>query len=175
MRASASLRTPAQNPGPVFARARLKQARIEEEYFLSQELSQNPDERMEKAPSGHIELTLPYDGHKYFTRQAYRDVSRGRQSSSRAEQALVGYLALTSYQNTDLDEMLSLGIRYGSVPILVDLDLGSDPAGHDLLLADSRASSSHTTTCPVPAITSTRWLSASTLTISIPPGYRRRG
>lgn len=53
MRASAPLRTPAQSGGPVFARARLKKARIEEEYFLSQELSQNPDERMEKAPSGH--------------------------------------------------------------------------------------------------------------------------
>lgn len=139
MRASASLRTPAQTGGPVFARARLKKARIEEEYFLSQEISQNPDERMEKAPSGHIELTLPYDGHKYFTRQAYQDVSRGQQTSSRAAQAVVGYLALANYENTDLDETLGLGDRYGSVPILVDLDLGSNPAGHDLLLADSRA------------------------------------
>ena len=140
MRASAPLRTPTRSGGPVFARAWLEKARIEEEYFLSQELSQNPDNRMDKAPTGHIELALPYDGHRYFTRQAYRDVRRGQQPDSpRAAQALVGYLALTEHQRTDLDEILGLGIRYGSVPILVDLDLGADPAGHDLLLADSRA------------------------------------
>ena len=59
---------------PVYVRARLERARIKEQYFYFQEISQNADRHMEKGPVGQIELVLPYDGDQYFSRQARKDV-----------------------------------------------------------------------------------------------------
>ena len=81
MRASVSLRN--LSGEPIRARASLSRAQIEERYEYSQEISLNADVHETKEPAGLIKLTLPYDGEKYFTRQAYRDVvgaARRRQS-----------------------------------------------------------------------------------------------
>jgi hypothetical protein len=140
MRASAPLRNAARSGGQIFARARLERARIEEQYSFFQEISQNPASHMYKAPAGHIELTLPYDGDQYFTRQACRDVARARHSGAVSSmEALVGYLALTDYVHTDLDSSLDLGAKYGSVPVLVRLGPVPGPREADLLVADSSA------------------------------------
>jgi hypothetical protein len=77
MRASSPLRN--ESGEPLRARAWLESAEIEERYQYSQEISLNADVRAEEEPSGMIKLVLPYDGDKYFTRQAYRDVVRARE------------------------------------------------------------------------------------------------
>ena len=140
MRASAPLRNSYRSGGHVFARARLEKAQIEEKYFFDQEISQNPTNYMSKPPAGHIELTLPFDGDKYFTRQAYSDVARARRSDAvSSAHALVGYLVLADYTQTNLDSLLGLASKYGSVPIQVPLAPVPGARETDPLVADGSA------------------------------------
>lgn len=127
MRASVPLR----NLGgePIRARACLSSAQIEEHYEYSQEISLNADVHETKEPAGLIKLTVPYDGEKYFTRQAYRDVTGARRGGASPEdEAVIGFLALTGYETTDLEDPLGLQANYGSIPIRVPL---SEPLGPD--------------------------------------------
>jgi hypothetical protein len=97
----------------------LESAKIEERYFYEQEISRNPDSKVSRRPKGKIELTLPYDGDRYFTRQAYRDITRLYNPTDGDARALVGHLALTGYGQTNLGGLLDLGETYGSIPIFV--------------------------------------------------------
>lgn len=138
MRASGRLRTVFKGGEPIRARARLESARIEEKYYFSQQISLNPSDEVRQDPGGQIKLVLPYDGEKYFTRQAYRDVARARdRGADREADVLVGFLALTGYQGTDLGDMPSLEEHHGSVPIQARLPSASGPRGTDPLLADN--------------------------------------
>jgi len=138
MRASASLRD--RSGEPIRARARLKIARIEETYRFSQEISLNAGSRMADEPKGLIKLVLPYDGGTHFTRQAHRDVTDARDGGAGSDgRAIVGFLALTSYEKTGLEPQLGLQANFGSVPILVDLPPAGHSAGIDRLLADDSA------------------------------------
>ena len=120
MRASAPLRN--WSGEPIRSRARLESAEIEERYRYSQEISLNADIRQIAKPAGLIKLVLPYDGDKYFTRQAYRDVVGARRGgASPADEAIVGFLALTGYEKTGLEGPLGLQANYGSVPVRVRL------------------------------------------------------
>jgi len=140
LRASAPLRSAARSGGQTFARARLEKASIEERYSFSQEISQNPTNYRNEPPAGHIELTLPFDGDRYFTRQAYKDVARARHSDAVSSvRALVGYMALADYANTNLDSLLGLASTYGSVPIRVPLALVPGSRETDPLVADDSA------------------------------------
>lgn len=140
MRASAPLRNAARSGGEVFARARLESARIKERYSFFQEISQNPTSYMCGTPTGHLKLTLPYDGDRYLTRQAYSDVVHARHSGADPSvDALIGHLALTDHEHTNLDSLLDLGATYGSVPIRVPLRPMPGPREADPLLADSSA------------------------------------
>lgn len=116
MRASVPLRNLGNEP--VRARAWLESAGIEERYGYSQEISLNADVREVTAPTGLIKFTLPYDGEKYFTRQAYQDVAGGRRGGAGpAGEAIIGFLALTDYEATGLEKLLGLQANYGSIPI----------------------------------------------------------
>jgi hypothetical protein len=139
MRASSRLRNASRSGEPVYARTRLASARIEEGYSYYQEISQNGVSRQLDEPTGLIELVLPYDGDRYFTRQAYSDVMRAHQLGADArEQALVGHLAFTDYEHTDLDDLLSGGPTDDSLPIRVPLCFPPGPFAASLLVADSR-------------------------------------
>ncbi len=133
MHASAPLRGTAPSDR-AYARAQLETVRIEEKYYYEQDIAQNGDQRKGQDPTGEIELVLPYDGDKYLTRKAYADISRGRDDQS--EQARVGYLTLTDYENTDLDDVLMLAGTYGSFPVDVPLGLRPEPGEPDELIAD---------------------------------------
>jgi hypothetical protein len=138
MHASAPLRN--RSGEPVRARAWLENAKIEERYGYSQEISLNADVREVGEPTGLIKLVLPYDGHKYFTRQAYHDVENARGGgASPAGEAIVGFLALTDYEKTNLESSLGLQANYGSVPIRVRLPASPGPGEADQLLADGNA------------------------------------
>ncbi|HEX6519576.1 MAG TPA: hypothetical protein VF070_06100 [Streptosporangiaceae bacterium] len=138
MRASAPLRS--KSGQPIRARAWLESAKIEEKYQYSQEISLNAAVRRTGEPAGEIKLVLPYDGEKYFTRQAHRDVSSARDAGAApADEAIVGFLALTGYEKTNLEGALGLEDNYGSAPIRVRLPSPPGAGEDDQLLTDLSA------------------------------------
>src|SRR6266566_8065622 len=54
--------------GKIYARAHVAHTELTECYSYEQEISRNPTKRELGSPAGHIELRIPYDGHKFFTR-----------------------------------------------------------------------------------------------------------
>jgi hypothetical protein len=136
MRATASLRTVVRSGEPIPARAVLESARIEERYFYHQQISLNDSFELRQPPEGEIKLVLPYDGDKYFTRQAYQDVVRARRHGADRGDVLVGFLALSGYEKTDLDSVLSLDEKHGSYPIEMRLPAAPGPDEAEPLLAD---------------------------------------
>ncbi len=139
MRVSAPLRK-VDSAEPASVRARLESARIRERYFYFQEISQNADRHMDKAPEGRIELVLPYDGDRYFSRQARKDVDHARQlGAGPATEALIGHLLLTGFEHADLDGLPDLGPTHGSVPIRVPIAGLPGPGEPDPLVTDRSA------------------------------------
>ena len=89
---------------PIYARARVERVKIEEKYQYRQEISLNADVSEVGAPTGQLKIVLPYDGGEFFTRDAYADVDTVRRNGVvPAEEAVVGFLALTDYEKTDLE------------------------------------------------------------------------
>ena len=141
MRATVPLRTVIKSGEPIHVRARLESAKIKEQYYYHQQISLNPSIEERKDPEGKVKLVLPFDGEKYFTRQAYRDVERARRhGADRDSKAQVGFLAFTRYEGTDLGRVLNLDENHGSFPIEVDLPDAPRPRKPDPLLADNSAS-----------------------------------
>jgi hypothetical protein len=103
-----------------YARARVESVKIEEKYQYRQEISLNGDVSEVGDPGGQIKIVLPYDGDEFFTRDAYADVDTARRDGAvLTDKAVVGFLALTDYDKTDLEGPLGLQANYGSVPIAV--------------------------------------------------------
>jgi hypothetical protein len=123
---------PARNGTNIFARALLKRAEIIEEYFVQQEISENSSTRHGERPAGRIELELPYDGHKWFTRDAQNDVALGLAAHPESDGgAVIGHLLLRNYAKTSLRDSLHLSGQHASVPIEVPVRV--DPSEGDQL------------------------------------------
>lgn len=136
MRISGAPRRPTDRGEPLYSRAILETAEIEERYSYEQENFLSRRRRPLSTPTGTIELRLPYDGSKYFTRQAYADVIRIRKPGAGERNALVGHLTLTGYGHTNLDGLLGLSETYGSVPVRVPIPVSSGKTGPADLKAD---------------------------------------
>jgi hypothetical protein len=135
MRVSGPLRK--ADPGEVvLARARVKRAQIRELYFYKQEISENAARYREKSPKGRIKLVLPYDGDKYFSRQARCDIDHAGRPGA---EALIGHLVLTGFEHANLDGLLDEGPTHGSVPIKAQISGLADPGESDPLVADRSA------------------------------------
>jgi hypothetical protein len=132
-------RRPSYTPGSgedLYARAVVERVKIEERYSYRQEISLNAHSEMVEQPTGKVEIKLPYDGYKYFTRKAYADITRilGRGHSEAV--ALVGHLAFSGYSHTDLDSLLDLEETYGSYPIRVPIQVDGNSGKPGELIAD---------------------------------------
>jgi hypothetical protein len=139
MRASGALRPVIRRGDPIWARARLERAAIEELYYYRQEISLNQSRSVRRDPVGHVEFVLPLDGEKYFTRQAYGDAIRAYgQGADRDAETIVGFLGLTGHEKTDLSSALGLEERH-AFPIRATLPQAADPHQVDPLLADRGA------------------------------------
>src|ERR1700733_3871563 len=105
MHAAAPLRN--RSGEPTYARARVERVKIEEKYQYRQEISLNADVSEVGHPAGQIKIVLPYDGDEFFTRDAYADVDTARHGGAvPTDEAVVGFLALTDYEKTDLERPL---------------------------------------------------------------------
>jgi hypothetical protein len=127
----------ASNGTEIFARAMLRHAGIMEEYFVQQDISENSSTRHGGPPAGRIELELPYDGHRFLTRDAQNDVALGLAAHPEGDgTAVIGHLLLRNYANTDLADSLGLSGQHEAVPIRVPT--GGEPDGDRLgrLIAD---------------------------------------
>lgn len=97
---------------------------VTETYEVEQIISVNPRRTPGKLHSGQIEITVPYDGLDYFTRQAARDVEHARSGPRAAmdPDATIGHLLLADHEDV---ESLPAGVRmraeYGVLPIEVPL------------------------------------------------------
>lgn len=134
------MRRIAENGEPIYARARLESAEVEEKFYFGQQISANPSIWERGDPAGSIKLVLPFDGDKCFGRRAHRDVTYARRAGADPDaDALVGFLTFTDYGGTDLNRLPGLADRHGSLPITVRLPLKSAPGEADPLLADELA------------------------------------
>jgi hypothetical protein len=107
----------------IYARAVPKSITLTETYCYEQEISRNPSIKEKDSPAGKIEVLVPYDGYKYFTRQAIRDVEQQIEDTSSDEEvnALIGYLAISEHDKTDIEDLLSRSKKYESIPLLVSV------------------------------------------------------
>lgn len=136
MRASGVRSGPVHAGGLLPARTVFESAKIEEAYSFEQVISQNPQQRRKKEPTGRIELSLPCDGDKFFTRQAYADVSRAFGHAHGSDRYLAGYLSLEGHGHTDVDSRLDVSHTYGSIPIVFDIPRTVGPPQPNHLIAD---------------------------------------
>lgn len=105
-----------------FARARPESIVVEECFDYEQEISRNPSIGSTDTTTGRIAISLPYDGHEFFTRDAAEDVERylnGLNSPVNQLEALVGHLVFVDYQHTNLSDVFSLDRRLDAFPLRV--------------------------------------------------------
>ena len=77
-------------------------------------------------PQGRIEVDVPYDGHDYFTRQAYHDIKHqlDTETPPATTDAIIGHFVLSNHEEyTDLQDVIDM--RYGDsvsvhVPVVTD-------------------------------------------------------
>jgi hypothetical protein len=121
---------PALQPTPssklVYARARPETVELTEQYFFEQEVSRNGFLRPTQEPLGNIEISVPYDGGDYFSRQAVADIAAQQEGAAPGNQALIGHLLLANHESTNLRDRLRLNERFGSYPITVPLPTASE-------------------------------------------------
>jgi hypothetical protein len=121
--------------GKLYARATPKKVEITESYSVTKEISGNPMRSMGPR-AGQIEMTIPYDGHQYFTRQAIDDVEwgiKGRPGNDEVT-AVIGHLRLTGHTRTDLRRIMRQYHNVGVIPI--EVPVSSSGSDLDHLTAD---------------------------------------
>lgn len=124
---------------PVFARAKPESVRLTETYFYERVIARHDNIKPKAPPTGVIKVVVPYDGERYFGRQAYEDVQRQLGSTAPpGVEALIGHLALRDIDGTDLASVLDLSGSHGSVPLRVPVSV-DDIAYPDWLRADRHA------------------------------------
>jgi hypothetical protein len=122
---------------PVLVRASPESVRLTETYCYEQKIGRNQRITARQAPSGRIEVVVPYDGERFFGRQARQDVLRQLgPAAPPGTEALIGHLALLAADRTDLASVADLGGPSGSVPLLVPVTLGN--LGYPGWLRDDR-------------------------------------
>jgi hypothetical protein len=110
----------------LYARAVPEKVEITENYSIKQDISSNP-RLVPGAQAGRIEVSVPYDGEAYFTRQAVDDVKWGNRSGRGQGQgaARIGYLLLGNHAKTgELGQEMRMYESAGVIPIEVPVPVG---------------------------------------------------
>jgi hypothetical protein len=108
----------------IYTRAIPESVEFTETYFYEQEISLNSSSSKEKQkPCGEIKVVVPYDGHHNLKRQAIEDAKKqikNNKSNNRID-SLIGYLAISNYNETDIDAFLDNNQRYDSIPLKIPI------------------------------------------------------
>lgn len=107
----------------IYVRAIPETIELAETYFYEKEISLNSSSSREKQkPYGEIKVVVPYDGCDYLKRQAIEDVQKQiGKNSDKTIKALIGYLAISKHEGTDLYDLLDSSRKYDSVPLEISL------------------------------------------------------
>jgi len=110
-------------------RARPDTVLVEERYRVRQEISRNPDVSLESGAAGKVEISLPYDGHRYFTRDALADLPHrtDHRSERNAPAGIgveptrlrIGHLLVADHRGTDLARTTGRSGRTIALPLLI--------------------------------------------------------
>jgi hypothetical protein len=107
----------------IFARAVPEKVKITETYEVDQNISVNPHlDPGKQQPTGEIEITVPYDGKDYVTRQAARDIRRATSGSQAATnpEVVIGQLVLANpYQVEILPPDVRMRGDVGAISIAI--------------------------------------------------------
>lgn len=116
----------------VYARAQPEFVSLKETYRYKLEIARNQAPPRIHSPEGQLEIAVPYDGQRYFSRLACADVEHQLGSTNPAVDvdAQVGHVLFNAYGRTDLKRVLDLGSHYDTLPIRVPVvcDLIHQPA-----------------------------------------------
>jgi hypothetical protein len=129
-----------RNDGTLYARAAPEKVEIKESYSVQQEISKSPTRRAGSC-TGHIVISVPYDGGRFFTRQAVDDVKWGLAARQATEQrtAVIGQLRLADHAKTDLRRVLGKMRQYHNVGVLpLEVPIMADIDSADMLAADRK-------------------------------------
>jgi hypothetical protein len=112
--------------GKLYARAAPEKVEITENYSVEQTISDNPTIAA-GLRAGHIEITVPYDGERYFSRQAADDVRWGGRTGNGQETAVIGHLLLADHAKTgDLGLAMLMHNNAGVIPVEVPVPASAD-------------------------------------------------
>ncbi|MBN2396482.1 MAG: hypothetical protein JXC36_08500 [Candidatus Atribacteria bacterium] len=102
-----------------FARVNPQYIKITENYNYQADISANQYIEGYGSPIGKYEIPIPYDGEKYFTLQAIKDIEKQKKNAWEQNQleARIGYISITNYSATDLDKQLSLFLQNNVIPL----------------------------------------------------------
>jgi hypothetical protein len=124
----------------LYARAAPEKVEITETYGVTQEIAKSRSLRIDRERDGLINVEIPYDGHKYFTRQAVDDVEHALGDASgvanQGQVATIGHLVISDHSKTDLNKSMRLHGKIGVIPVEVPVSLGD--AGVAQLIGDRR-------------------------------------
>ena len=124
----------------IFARGRPESVSLKETYAYRLLISRNQTRQSGVPPEGKLEIVVPYDGQRYFTRAACADVEQqlGGTNPSEDVDAQVGHVLLANYDRTDLKNVLNLGEHYDALPIQVPV-VSNEIFSPEHLYEDQRA------------------------------------
>lgn len=105
----------------IYARVSPETIKLIETYYYEKYIDSNESLEEKEAPKGKIEVIIPYDGHKHFNPKAIQDVAQQINNSplNGEVQALIGHLAISNYDKTDLENLLSQNHQNQSVPLII--------------------------------------------------------
>ncbi|WP_285657182.1 hypothetical protein [Actinomycetospora sp. NBRC 106375] len=115
----------------IFVDAEPRRVVVEEEYHLDQEISEHRSTVWgEKQPRGSIEWQVPYDGPRL--RHVARSTAATRRLLRFRDAVVVGRLAVTDHEDTDLAAAAPLGENHDTVALTLPTHPAAFPHGEDL-------------------------------------------
>jgi hypothetical protein len=106
----------------LYARATPERVELTETYTVEQEISQSPWVHRVGDGTGRVDISVPYDGHRFFTREAVADTEKalGHRGTPGDHRATIGHLLLADHAKTSgLSGLMRLHNQSGVIPLTI--------------------------------------------------------
>lgn len=123
---------------PIPIRANPKEIKLTEDYFCYQEISRNPKKREFQAPTGKIEIVIPYDGFEFIPKSQIKKLrNRTKLAWNRQEKlwAEIGSLELANNSQIDLAPISEYVRDAQNIRLKIPVS-GDGLSRHELLFED---------------------------------------